>query len=40
MVVGESPVEKDGLLDQTLAADLRHEIDIFLGAGGANSDVM
>jgi hypothetical protein len=40
MIVGEASVEKDGLLDQTLSADLRHKIDVFLGAGGAHSDVM
>ena len=40
MIVGEAAVEQHGLLDQTLSADLRHKIDVFLGARGANSDVM
>jgi hypothetical protein len=40
MIVSEAAVEQHGLLDQTLSADLRHKIDIFLGATGANSDVM
>src|ERR1700730_7556284 len=40
MIVSEASVEQDSLLDQTLSADLRHKIDVFLGAGGAHSDVM
>src|SRR5580704_11546457 len=40
MIMSEASVEQDSLLDQTLSADLRHKIDVFLGAGGANSDVM
>ena len=40
VIVSVSTVEKDSLLDQALSADLRHKIDIFLGAAGANSDVM
>jgi len=38
--VSEAAVEQNGLLDQTLSADLRHKIDVFLGAPGAYSDVM
>jgi hypothetical protein len=38
--MSESPVEQHSLFDQTLSADLRHKIDVFLGATGANSDVM
>src|SRR5665213_2420104 len=40
MIVSVTSVEQYGLLDQTLSADLRHEIDVFLGASGANTDVM
>ncbi len=38
--MSEAAVEQHGLLDQTLSTDLRHKIDVFLGATGANSDVM
>ena len=40
VIVSEAAVEQHGLLDQTLSADLRHKIDVFLGATGAHSDVM
>ena len=36
MIVSKAAVEKDGLLDQTLPADLRHKIDVFLGATGSS----
>jgi hypothetical protein len=34
------PVKKYGLLDQPLAANLGHEINVFLGAPSAYGDVM
>ncbi len=40
MIVRVSSVKKNRLLDKALPADLRHEVDVFLGAPCAHSDVM
>ncbi len=40
MIVGVAPVEQHGLFDQPLPEHLRAEVDVFLGAGGTQRDVM
>ena len=40
MVVGITAIKQNGLFDEPLAGYLREKIDVFLGAGGAHSDVM
>ena len=40
MIVGETPVKQNGLLDQPLSQNLREEIDIGLGGSRTNRDVV
>src|SRR5665213_4593760 len=40
MIVGEAPVEQNGLLDQPLPQNLREEINVGLGGSRTNRDVV